>query len=171
MNRTAIAGCAFLIATLLVGCGEAPEKAPEEATKTAEVPAKPSPTPEKEPVRKQPEKPSGKPAGKKNILSKDPRLDPQRLVGQWLRPDGGYVIKITHVASDGKVEASYHNPRPIRVESASASNDTGKLVLRVKLNDRGYPGCIYELVYDRESDTLIGTYFQAAMQQTYQIGF
>ena len=152
--------CLSMVAMLITGCGKAPEQ-----EKQADTP------PTKPPVEESAEKRREKTDKAEKFISKNPSLDPQRLVGQWLRPDGGYVIKVTHVASDGKVEASYHNPRPIRVESASASNDTGKLMLRVKLNDRGYPGCIYELEYDRENDVLVGTYFQAAMQQTYRIGF
>jgi hypothetical protein len=143
--------------TVIAGCGQSNEKSKnaDGPAKTAEAKPEPPAVPAKAPKR----------------VDTNTTLDPQRLVGQWLRPDGGYVIKITHVARDGKVEASYHNPGPIRVESARASTDTGKLLLRVKLNDRGYPGCIYELEYDRANDVLTGTYFQAAMQQTYRILF
>ncbi len=33
------------------------------------------------------------------------------LKGQWVRPDGGYTISISGVDSDGKLDASYANPR------------------------------------------------------------
>ena len=137
---------AVVVAGLCAGCGEKP--APKESTDSsgagqAEAPAK----------------------------GTTDAPDPQRLVGEWLRPDGGYVIKIASVAADGAVEASYLNPSPINVERARATVEGGVLKLHVKLNDRGYPGCVYSLEYDPENDEMVGTYFQAAMQATYRIGF
>ena len=41
------------------------------------------------------------------------------LIGRWLRPDGGYELKVESVANDGKVTASYLNPRPIRISRPS----------------------------------------------------
>ncbi len=136
----------IVVAGLCIGCGEKP--APKEA---GDSPG----------------------AGKTEAPAKGTAAapDPQRLVGEWLRPDGGYVIKIASVAADGAVEASYHNPSPINVERARAAVEGGVLKLHVKLNDRGYPGCVYSLEYDPENDVLIGTYFQAAMRQTYRIAF
>jgi hypothetical protein len=153
VKRTGIAGyavsacCAFVAAALSAGCGGKPPQ--REAGGPSDGPAE-----AKEPAKR-----------------KDAGPDPQRLVGEWVRPDGGYVIKITRVASDGVVDASYHNPSPIKVERARATTEDGKLKLHLKLNDRGYPGCVYELEYDRENDVMVGTYFQAAMRQTYRIGF
>ena len=150
-----MACCAFVVAALCMGCGK---KSPQQEAREPE--AAPEPKPAKKPAK-----------AKEPVKRRNPSLDSQRLVGQWVRPDGGYVIKITHVASDGAVDASYHNPSPIRVETARATTEDGKLKLHLKLNDRGYPGCVYELEYDRENDVMVGTYFQAAMQQTYRIGF
>ena len=39
--------------------------------------------------------------------------DYERLVGRWLRPDGGYILDIKEIQPDGKVVAVYLNPRPI----------------------------------------------------------
>jgi hypothetical protein len=105
------------------------------------------------------------------VMQESSAPDPERLVGQWVRPDGGYVLRITRVATDGVVDASYHNPSTINVESARVTTEDGKLNLNVKLNDTGYPGCVYELVYDPERDVMVGTYFQAAARQTFTIGF
>ena len=37
--------------------------------------------------------------------------DFDRLVGNWVRPDGGYVIEISKIYPDGKVDAAYFNPQ------------------------------------------------------------
>src|SRR4051794_32510018 len=34
----------------------------------------------------------------------------QKLEGKWLRHDGGYVLQIQNVASNGKMDAAYFNP-------------------------------------------------------------
>jgi hypothetical protein len=41
----------------------------------------------------------------------------------------------------------------------------------VELQDTGYPGCRYTLMYDRAQDALRGTYYQAAMQETFDVTF
>jgi hypothetical protein len=123
------------------------------------------------PAPKESSGPSGAGKTEAPAKAKAAALDPQRLVGEWLRPDGGYVIKIASVAADGTVDASYLNPSPINVERARAAVEGGVLKLHVKLNDRGYPGCVYSLEYDPENDVMVGTYFQAAMQATYRIRF
>jgi hypothetical protein len=43
------------------------------------------------------------------------------LIGRWQRTDGGYVIEIKRVATDGTMQAAYFNPRPINVSRATAS--------------------------------------------------
>jgi hypothetical protein len=100
-----------------------------------------------------------------------PKVDLQRLVGDWVRPDGGYVISIRRIAPDGRAEAAYLNPRPINVSraEASAAGDTAKLF--IELRDAGYPGSTYELIYDPRSDLLAGVYFQAAMGQRFDVVF
>jgi len=35
------------------------------------------------------------------------------LVGRWIRPDGGYIIEIRNVDSNGILAAAYFNPRPV----------------------------------------------------------
>lgn len=94
-----------------------------------------------------------------------------RLQGKWARPDGDYMFEIKSVAADGMMEAGYFNPNPIKVYKAAAvqSGETTKVF--VELRDVNYPGCTYSLVYDPKSDQLYGQYFQAAMQQTYDVVF
>jgi hypothetical protein len=100
-----------------------------------------------------------------------PKVDLQQLVGEWVRPDGGYVLSIRRIAPDGRAEAAYLNPRPINVSraEASAAGDTAKLF--IELRDAGYPGSTYELVYDPRSDLLAGVYFQAAVGQRFDVVF
>lgn len=93
------------------------------------------------------------------------------LIGDWVRHDGGYVIRIEGVDPDGKVSAGYFNPRPINVSSASVSDDSGQIKLFIRLQDQGYPGSTYDLIYSQENDAFIGVYYQAAMGQSFEVVF
>jgi hypothetical protein len=42
-------------------------------------------------------------------------LECQKLKGRWQRPDGGYIMEIKSVASDGAMDAAYFNPKSIHV--------------------------------------------------------
>ena len=99
------------------------------------------------------------------------KADFQSLVGKWVRPDGGYVISVRSVDSDGRVDAGYFNPRPINVSQAQASAEGRTIKLFIELQAAGYPGSTYELIYDPANDVLAGIYFQAAMQQHFQVVF
>ena len=99
------------------------------------------------------------------------RTDLQVLVGKWIRPDGGYIISVNGVDPDGRVDAGYFNPRPINVSRAEASAAEGRVRLFMELQAAGYPGSTYELVYDPSHDALVGIYFQAAMQQRFEVVF
>jgi hypothetical protein len=96
----------------------------------------------------------------------------ERLKGEWVRPDGGYVLEVKGVGGDGKAEVTYANPNgPIHVSEAKASREHSSTKLFVELRDAGYPGCTYNLTYDPQSDRLRGVYFQAAMQEQYEVSF
>ena len=95
----------------------------------------------------------------------------QPLVGRWQRTDGGYVIEIRRVASDGRVQAAYFNPRAIHVSRAVATQSKGYLNVEVELRDAGYPGSTYTLLYDPDRDILLGLYYQAVQQQTFEVIF
>jgi hypothetical protein len=94
-----------------------------------------------------------------------------RLVGKWLRLDGDYVLEVRLVASDGKMEADYFNPNPIHVSRAEASRDGSVLKVFVELRDANYPGCTYSLRYNAEKDSMEGVYYQAALQESYDVAF
>ena len=95
----------------------------------------------------------------------------QRLLGHWLRPDGGYVLELKEIGKGGTLKAAYFNPRPINVARAELSRKNGKLTIFIELRDINYPGSKYNLQYDPETDRLIGAYFQAIQRQTFDVEF
>ena len=99
------------------------------------------------------------------------QADHTKLIGDWVRPDGGYVISISHVEPDGKLQAAYFNPNPISIAKANASFQKNAVRLFIELRDVGYPGSQYDLAYNPNKDILEGTYFQAQIQQQYQVFF
>ncbi|MBW1744354.1 MAG: hypothetical protein JRJ47_13140 [Deltaproteobacteria bacterium] len=92
-------------------------------------------------------------------------------MGRWLRPDGGYIIEIRSIGANGRLDAGYYNPNPINVSLAEASRRGDAVRVFVKLQDMGYPGSSYTLTYDPQRDLLNGTYFQAALNQTFDVIF
>lgn len=98
-------------------------------------------------------------------------IDFQALKGRWLRPDGGYVLDIRDVDSEGRIDAAYFNPRPVNVSRAAASGQGDGLNVFVELRDTGYPGCTYTLAYDPQQDSLKGVYYQAEIQESFAIVF
>ena len=95
----------------------------------------------------------------------------QPLRGRWLRPDGGYILDIRDVDASGKIDAVYLNPRPINVARAEATGDGATLQVFVELRAPGYPGSTYTLRYEPQRDQLEGIYFQAALQQRFEVVF
>lgn len=93
------------------------------------------------------------------------------LNGDWVRPDGGYLLRVSNAREDGSVEAAYFNPNPIHVSEASVSMWKGLKQLFVKLQGKGYPGSTYTLYYFEEKDALAGFYFQAHTGQTFEVVF
>jgi hypothetical protein len=94
-----------------------------------------------------------------------------RLIGRWLREDGGYVVEISEIKPDGNLTAAYYNPSPIHVSKAAAVEESGGIKVGIELNDVNYPGCLYTLVFNPALDQLQGTYFQAALGQTFPVVF
>jgi hypothetical protein len=99
------------------------------------------------------------------------QTDVQRLKGQWVRPDGGYILELWDIKKDGKVSAAYFNPRPINVFRTEWNRKQGVITVFVELRDVNYPGSTYTLQFDPKSDRLKGTYFQAVERQTFNIEF
>ena len=93
------------------------------------------------------------------------------LIGQWVRPDGGYVLDIKSISPDGKIEMVYLNPRPINVSKAQASTKAGEINLFVELQDKGYPGSYYTLAFNSETNRLVGVYHHLGLNQNFDVYF
>ena len=95
----------------------------------------------------------------------------EKLKGRWLRPDGGYILEIRSVEPAGKMDAAYLNPRSINVAKAEAARVGAATMVSIELRDVNYPGSTYSLSYNAESDQLAGIYYQAALQQRFEVVF
>lgn len=95
----------------------------------------------------------------------------KQLDGKWQRTDGGYILQISQITADGKMESSYFNPNPIHVGRSEWQNRSGKIVIIVELQDVNYPGSLYTLVYIPQENKLVGTYYQAVEKVTYDVEF
>jgi hypothetical protein len=93
------------------------------------------------------------------------------LLGRWLRTDGDYLLDVRAVDGAGNARVDYFNPRPIHVARAEASRENDRLKLIVVLEDVGYPGSSYTLTYSPSERSLVGEYYQAAMEQTFDVTF
>ena len=63
------------------------------------------------------------------------------------------------------------NPRPIKVSQAEAAQEGATTKVFLELRDVQYPGSTYTLRYDPASDQLKGVYYQAALQQSFNVVF
>ena len=97
--------------------------------------------------------------------------DLNKLVGRWLRPDGGYILEIRSAAPDGKLDVGYYNPKSIHVARAEWVEKDGKLYVMAELQDVNYPGSTYGLEYIVGQDKLAGSYYQAVEKSTYDVEF
>lgn len=94
-----------------------------------------------------------------------------KLMGRWIRVDGGYALELRNPDVTGALEAGYFNPKPIKVSRAIWMQGGSGLQVVVELNDVGYPGATYVLTHDAQTDRLVGQYTQPAMQQSFDIDF
>src|SRR6266704_6886396 len=101
--------------------------------------------------------------------SKGEAVGVERLVGRWVRPDGGYVLDIRSAQPGGRLEAAYLNPRPIKVARAEWRREEGRLLVSVELRDVNYPGSTYNLRYVPDGDRLVGDYYQAVQKRTFDV--
>ena len=93
------------------------------------------------------------------------------IAGEWQRTDGGYLIKISDVQAGDQVKVEYFNPRPIHVAQSTISTQKELINLFIQLQDKGYEGSAYTLFYYAEKDALVGFYYQAAMDRTFEVIF
>jgi hypothetical protein len=95
----------------------------------------------------------------------------EKLKGRWQRPDGGYIVEIRNVEPGGKLDASYFNPQSIHVAQAEATQEGAATKVFIELRDVNYPGSTYNLMYEAKRDQLLGVYYQAALQQQFEVVF
>jgi hypothetical protein len=111
----------------------------------------------------------------KDSPEKDSKLiiktDKSVLVGDWVRTDASYLIKINNVSEDGTLEAQYFNPNPINVGKANWEESYGSLKIIIELRDVNYPGSTYTLNYLQDRDMLAGDYYQAVEGLTFYVEF
>jgi hypothetical protein len=112
-----------------------------------------------------------KPAGATATDGGTNAVDHSKLLGKWVRPDGGYVIEIRDIDAQGRMTAAYFNPRPINVSTANVKMEGSYTKLFIELRDENYPGSTYTLIYLEDKDQMVGMYFQAAQNQSFEVEF
>ena len=106
-----------------------------------------------------------------SLQAQTQKEDFQKILGRWLRPDGGYVLVIDDIDEKGQLIAAYLNPRKINVSQAQAEVEGERIKVFVELKDSYYPGNYYELYYDEDADKLIGTYYHLGINQEFDVYF
>jgi len=99
------------------------------------------------------------------------KTDNSVLVGNWVRTDASYLVKIIKVNEDRTLEAQYFNPNPINVGKANWEESYGSLKIIIELRDVNYPGSTYTLSYLPDRDVLAGDYYQAVEGITFYVEF
>ncbi len=140
----------ILLIVLLFGCNSS---APKSSTKPEVV------------------EPASEPANDPTSGQNSIKPDINQLKGEWMRTDGGKTIRINSVATDGKLDAAYFNPNPIRVGRSAWLMKDNILVVVVELRDVNYPGSTYTLQYFPDEDVLAGNYFQAVENANFEVEF
>jgi hypothetical protein len=97
--------------------------------------------------------------------------DENLLVGDWVRTDASYLVKIIKVNQDRSLEAQYFNPNPINVGKTNWEENYGNLKIVIELRDVNYPGSTYTLNYLPDKDLLAGDYYQAVEGITFYVEF
>ena len=108
---------------------------------------------------------------KDTVSSNGNFADKNLLIGDWVRTDASYLIKINKVNEDGTLEAEYFNPKPINVGKTNWEESHGNLKIIVELRDVNYPGSTYTLNYLADKDILAGDYYQAVQGLTFYVEF
>jgi hypothetical protein len=106
-----------------------------------------------------------------DVFAQENHPDYQILVGNWARPDGGYVLSLKNINDDGHIDAAYFNPNIINVSKAQVTTGPGQLNVFVELQDKGYPGSYYTLTYNPGNDRLEGVYHHLVLKQDFNIYF
>ena len=98
-------------------------------------------------------------------------IDKNNLIGDWVRTDAQYLIRITKINDDGTITAQYFNPNPINVGNATWEENYGNYQIVVEMRDVNYPGSTYTLNYLPDKDILAGEYYQAVEGLRFYVEF
>ena len=109
--------------------------------------------------------------GTGSSTSNSKEADKNSLVGDWVRTDANYLIRISKVNEDGTMIAQYFNPNPINVGKANWEQSYSNLKVIVEMRDVNYPGSTYTLNYLPDRDMLAGEYYQAVEGLTFYVEF
>jgi hypothetical protein len=93
------------------------------------------------------------------------------ISGEWQRTDGSYLLRVSDVQADGQAKVEYFNPSPIHVADNSILIQKKLIKLFIKFQDKGYEGSTYTLYYYQKKDALVGFYYQAPMDKTFEVIF
>lgn len=105
-------------------------------------------------------------------ISSQPTINDYSIIaGEWQRTDSSYLIKVSDVLKDGRAKVAYFNPNPIHIAKAGISTEKSLIKLFIKFQDKGYEGSTYNLYYYAQKDALVGFYYQAATDRTYEVIF
>ena len=105
------------------------------------------------------------------VKSSTVKIDYGILAGKWQRTDGNYLINVSDVQAEGQATVEYFNPRSIHVATAAISTEKELIKFFIKFQDKGYEGSSYRLYYFAKKDALLGYYYQAPMDKTYEVVF
>jgi hypothetical protein len=89
----------------------------------------------------------------------------------WVRTEDGYIININADEANGKLDASYANPKPLPFSAAEATRRGNALKLFLELCAGSYGGSTYTLNYDAASDSLKAIYDQVVVKQKVNVAF
>jgi hypothetical protein len=81
------------------------------------------------------------------------------------------VITINSVDAEGRIDASYANPRPLPFHKAFVTSVGSSLELIFELRAPGYDGSTYTLRYDAATDRLTGVFDQVVARQKFDVVF
>jgi hypothetical protein len=82
-----------------------------------------------------------------------------------------YFIKVSDVLAYGHANVAYFNPKSINVAQTTISTEKELIKLFIKFQDKGYDGSTYRLYYFAEKDALVGFYYQAVIDKTFEVIF
>lgn len=105
------------------------------------------------------------------VIKPEQSVDKRILIGEWIRMDAPFQLKITDVLESGKLDVAYFNPKSINIGKAYWIKTETILSVYIELQDENYPDSYYKLIYNTERDVLVGQYFQEGGVTSFPVEF